>query len=229
LTAVLIIEGINERHTILRETLENSGMRVMFASDAKKALSTIEASPPNLIVFDVPDHDPHLIGSELMAELRQHKDFEDIPAIIVAHRHNGQGFRGPESGADDTIYKPLDPHELITRIKAVLRKRSHRISSGHLELGGIEMYLDEHRIIIEGKEALLRPMEFRLLEFFMRNAEKVFSRRQLLDKVWGQSVFIEERTVDVHIRRLRNILDVHHKGELIQTVRGFGYRFSERV
>ena len=161
MTAVLLIEDKHERHTLLRETLENAGMRVMSLSGTKKALSTIEASPPNLIVFDVPDHQPHL-GSEFINELRQHDAFE-------------------------------------------------------------------HRIIIEGKEALLRPMEFRLLEFFMRNAEKVFSRRQLLDKVWGQSVFIEERTVDVHIRRLRNILDVHHKGELIQTVRGFGYRFSERV
>ena len=228
MTAVLLIEDKYERHTLLRETLENAGMRVMSATNTKKALSTIEASPPNLIVFDVPDLQPHL-GSEFINELRQHDAFEDIPAIIVTNRSNGHSHKGPELGADDTVHKPFEPNELIVRIKAVLRKRSHRISSGHLELGGIEMYLDEHRIIIEGKEALLRPMEFRLLEFFMRNAEKVFSRRQLLDKVWGQSVFIEERTVDVHIRRLRNILDVHHKGELIQTVRGFGYRFSERV
>lgn len=228
MTAVLLIEDRNDPHTTLRETLENSGMRVMPVANPKKALSIIETSPPNLIVFDVPDHDP-LSGSKFMNELRHNAAFDEIPAIVVAQRANGQDLRSPESGADDTIFKPFEPKELISRIRAVLRKRSHRITSGHLELGGIEMYLDEHRIIIEGKEALLRPMEFRLLEFFMRNAEKVFSRRQLLDKVWGQSVFIEERTVDVHIRRLRNILDVHHKGELIQTVRGFGYRFSERV
>lgn len=228
MVTILVVEDDKSILDMLRDLLEQSNIRVMTALDAAGAQTAINQNVPDLILLDwmLPD----LSGAEWARRLKRDDSYADIPIIMLTARGEEEDkVRALDMGADDYITKPFSPKELVARIKAVLRRRVNFSTTGRIDSAGIELVLDEHRVLIGGVDVALSPMEYRLLEFFMSHPEKVYSRSQLLDNVWGRSVFIEERTVDVHIRRLRKTLADHDRDSLIQTVRGFGYRFSEKA
>ncbi|MFM8330649.1 MAG: winged helix-turn-helix domain-containing protein [Candidatus Methylumidiphilus sp.] len=181
---------------------------------------------PDLILLDWML--PGVSGVEWARRLKRDEVFGEIPIILLTARGEEEDkVRGLDVGADDYVPKPFSPRELVARIRAVLRRAGKFGKSGKIEMGGIVLDVEQHRVNVGAAELTVSPTEYRLLEFFLTHAGKVYSRAQLLDQVWGRNAYIEERTVDVHIRRLRKILAEHGREELIQTVRGFGYRFSE--
>jgi two-component system phosphate regulon response regulator PhoB len=166
-------------------------------------------------------------GLDFARQLKSDPQTKSIPIIMLTARGDEYDkVRGLEVGADDYVTKPFSPRELNARIKAVLRRRAPQMTDDPIEISGLHLDPSTHRVSGNQKNIDLGPTEFRLLHFFMTNAERVHTRSQLLDKVWGDRVFVEDRTVDVHIRRLRNALAVSGHEDLIQTVRGAGYRFS---
>jgi two-component system phosphate regulon response regulator PhoB len=170
---------------------------------------------------------PGISGVELARRLRADQRTRNIPIIMLTARTDERDkVLGLESGADDYITKPFSPRELMARIRAVLRRRTPEMSDETVSVQGLELSPATHRVTANGEHIELGPTEFRLLHFFMTHAERVYSRSQLLDQVWGDHVFVEERTVDVHIRRLRQALEPSSMDRLVQTVRGSGYRFS---
>jgi two-component system phosphate regulon response regulator PhoB len=170
---------------------------------------------------------PGISGVELARRLKKDPGYKDLPIILLTARGEEEDkIRGLEIGADDYVTKPFSPKELLARIKAVMRRSGKLSEQGQLSVGDLTLDAEQHRLTIAGKTVDVSPTEFRLMQFFMTNPDKVYSRTHLLDQVWGRSVYIEERTVDVHIRRLRKLLAEFDREDLIQTVRGFGYRFS---
>ena len=170
---------------------------------------------------------PGISGVELARRLKNDGTYKQIPIILLTARaEENDKIRGLEIGADDYMTKPFSPKELIARIRAVIRRTGKLDDTGQLTVGDLILDAGQHRLTIAGHTMDVSPTEFKLIQFFMSNPDKVYSRTQLLDQVWGRSVYIEERTVDVHIRRLRKILAEFGREDLIQTVRGFGYRFS---
>lgn len=185
----------------------------------------IKQALPDLILLDWML--PGSSGIELARRLRADARTKDIPIIMLTARGDERDkILGLEAGADDYITKPFSPRELMARIRAVLRRRAPQMSEEIVSIGGIELSPATHRVSANGENIELGPTEFRLLHFFMTHVERVYSRAQLLDQVWGDHVFVEERTVDVHIRRLRQVLELSGLERLVQTVRGSGYRFS---
>ncbi len=169
-------------------------------------------------------------GIDLCKRLRSDERYQPIPIIMLTARGEERDkVLGLDTGADDYITKPFSPRELVSRIKAVLRRRAPQMTDEPVEINGLKLDPTSHRVQGKGQALELGPTEFRLLHFFMTHPERVYSRTQLLDQVWGDDVFVEERTVDVHIRRLRLALEPSGHAELIQTVRGSGYRFSADV
>jgi len=172
---------------------------------------------------------PDQSGLELTRAIKRNKDTEDMPVIMLTARADEHDkVSGLEGGADDYVTKPFSPRELLARINAVLRRTSTAGTGGTIESGGLELDAAGHRVTVDGQTVPLGPTEYRLLHFFMEHPERVYSRSQLLDRVWGGNVYVEERTVDVHIRRLRKALEPFTRDGLIQTVRGAGYRYSTR-
>jgi two-component system phosphate regulon response regulator PhoB len=170
---------------------------------------------------------PGMSGVELARWLRANKRTESVPLIMVTARGAEQDkLTGLEVGADDYMTKPFSPRELNARIKAVLRRRAPQVTDDSVEVEGLKLDPASHRVTVDGQPLALGPTEFRLLHFFMTHPDRVYSRTQLLDNVWGDHVFVEERTVDVHIRRLRKALEPSAHQRLVQTVRSAGYRFS---
>jgi two-component system phosphate regulon response regulator PhoB len=224
---ILVVEDEESIREMLTVVLEKAEFSVRTAVNTVEAQAILNDSNPDLILLDWTL--PGLSGAEWARRLKKDRFFSDIPIIMVTARGEEEDkIRGFDIGADDYVTKPFSPRELVARITAVLRGTGKLGNAGRVELGGIELSIDEHRVGINGHSVNLSPMEYRLLEFFLTHPDKVYSRSQLLDMVWGRSSFIEERTVDVHIRRLRKVLEEHGREEMIQTVRGFGYRFSER-
>lgn len=224
---VLLVEDDKSILDLLKELLSQAGLAVLTAMDTTQAQALVAQSAPDLIILDWML--PGVSGAEWARRLKRDETYADIPIIMLTARGEEEDkVKGLDMGVDDYVTKPFSPRELIARVKAVLRRRVNFATAGRVTAGGIELVLDEHRVNIGSQDVSLSPMEYRLLEFFMTHPEKVYSRNQLLDQVWGRSVFIEERTVDVHIRRLRKVLADHDRDDVIQTVRGFGYRFSER-
>ena len=222
---VLVVEDDDAIREMLVMVLEQSDFAVRAAPDAHQGLALMLAQAPDLILLDWML--PGLSGVEWARRLKKDESFGDIPVILLTARGEEEDrVRGFEVGADDYVTKPFSTRELVARIKAVLRRSGRLGKSGRIDVGGIVIDTDEHRVAIEQAAVSLSPTEYRLLEFFLTHPDKVYSRNQLLDQVWGRSTYIEERTVDVHIRRLRKILAEHQREEMIQTVRGFGYRFS---
>ncbi len=171
---------------------------------------------------------PDISGLELTRMLKREKDYEDLAIIMLTARAEERDkVTGLEGGADDYITKPFSPRELVARIHAVLR-RSGSVNDEVVTAGVLELDTAGHRVLSLGKEIKLGPTEYRLLNFLMTHPERVYSRTQLLDRVWGANVYVEERTVDVHVRRLRKALTEANAEGYIQTVRGAGYRFSTR-
>jgi two-component system phosphate regulon response regulator PhoB len=225
---VLVVEDEDAIREMLGMVLEQAEFVVHAAPDTRHAQAVLSEHIPDLIVLDWML--PGLSGVEWARRLKKDRNYGEIPIIMVTARGEEEDkIRGLDVGADDYITKPFSPRELIARIKAVLRRSSKYGKLGRIEAGGIVLFTDEHRVTIADNSVTLSPTEYRLLEFFLTHPDKVYSRSQLLDQVWGRSSFIEERTVDVHIRRLRKILAEHGREEMIQTVRGFGYRFSEQA
>jgi two-component system phosphate regulon response regulator PhoB len=225
---VLVVEDEDAIREMLGLVLEQAEFAVRAVADTHQAQSALNESVPDLILLDWML--PGLSGVEWARRLKKDKQYSEIPIIMITARGEEEDkIRGLDVGADDYVTKPFSPRELIARIKAVLRRSNKYGKGGRIEIGGIALDVDEHRVSIADSHVILSPTEYRLLEFFLTHPDKVYSRSQLLDQVWGRSSFIEERTVDVHIRRLRKILAEHDREEVIQTVRGFGYRFSENL
>jgi two-component system phosphate regulon response regulator PhoB len=225
---VLVVEDEEAIREMLTLVLEQSGFTVSSATDAQMATPMLEGKKPDLILLDWML--PGISGVDWARRLKKGESHGDIPIILVTARGEEEDkVRGLDVGADDYITKPFSPRELIARIRAVLRRTGKLDKGGKLELGGVTLDTEQHRVTVEETELAVSPTEFRLLEFFLTHPGRVYSRTQLLDQVWGRSTYIEERTVDVHIRRLRKILAEHQRENLIQTVRGFGYRFSESL
>ena len=222
---ILVVEDEDAIREMLTMVLEQSGFNVLATADASEAELKLEDNLPDLIVLDWML--PGLSGVEWAGRLKRDTTYATLPIILVTARGEEEDkVRGLEIGADDYMTKPFSPKELVARIKAVLRRSGKVTGNPKITMGDLVLDTDQHRLLIEDTQVDVSPTEFRLMQFFMTNPDKVYTRTQLLDQVWGRSIYIEERTVDVHIRRLRKILAAFGKEELVQTVRGFGYRFT---
>jgi len=222
---ILLVEDEPAIQELLAFNVTQCGYRAIQALDAASAMAQISRELPDLILLDWML--PGSSGIEMARSLRADKRTRNIPIIMLTARNDERDkILGLESGADDYITKPFSPRELMARIRAVLRRRAPEMSDETVSVGGIELSPITHRVSANGANLNLGPTEFRLLHFFMTHIERVYSRSQLLDQVWGDHVFVEERTVDVHIRRLRQTLEPSGLDSLVQTVRGSGYRFS---
>ena len=222
---ILVVEDEPAILELISASLRHAGHAVVAAESAEEALLKVGVALPDLALIDWML--PGLSGVELARRLRLAERTRNMPVIMLTARSEEHDkVAGLEAGADDYMTKPFSPRELQARIKAVLRRRAPQMTEDSVELRGLRLDPATHRVNGDGKEIELGPTEFRLLHFFMTHAERVHSRAQLLDQVWGDHVFIEERTVDVHIRRLRSALEATGHDRLIQTVRGSGYRFS---
>ena len=222
---ILVVEDEDAIREMLVMVLEQANFRVIEAASAELALSVLAENRVDLLLLDWML--PGISGVELARRLKRDSGYKDLPIILLTARGEEEDkIRGLEIGADDYVTKPFSPKELQARIKAVMRRSGKLTELGQLTVGDVTLDAEQHRLTIAGKTVDVSPTEFRLMQFFMTNPDKVYSRTHLLDQVWGRSVYIEERTVDVHIRRLRKLLAEFGREELIQTVRGFGYRFS---
>jgi len=222
---ILVVEDEPSIHELISINLGMAGYEVIVAESAEQALSLIRNELPDLALLDWML--PGASGIDLARQLRSEPRTRELPIIMLTARGEEQDkLRGLETGADDYITKPFSVRELEARIKAVLRRRAPALTSDAIEYHSLRLDPASHRITGHGKSLPMGPTEFRLLHFFMTHLERVYSRTQLLDFVWGDHVFIEERTIDVHIRRLRAALEPSGHHTLIQTVRGSGYRFA---
>ena len=210
---------------LIAANLKRAGHIALAAGDAETALQQVKLALPDLILLDWML--PGMSGIELARRLRAEERTRMVPIIMLTARGDEHDkVLGLEVGADDYVTKPFSPRELLARIKAVLRRRAPQVTEDVVGIGGLRLDPATHRITVGNQPVNLGPTEFRLLHFLMTHAERVHSRSQLLDQVWGDHVFVEERTVDVHIRRLRAALEATGHDALIQTVRGSGYRIS---
>ena len=222
---ILVVEDEPAIQELLEFNVKQAGFQVMRAEDADSAWRQIRSTKPDMILLDWML--PNTSGVVLAKQLRADAATRDIPIIMLTARGDERDkVLGLESGADDYMTKPFSPRELMARIRAVLRRHIPQMSDETVSMDGLELSPASHRVTAKGAVLELGPTEFRLLHFFMTHAERVYSRTQLLDQVWGTQVFVEERTVDVHIRRLRAVLEPLGMDGLVQTVRGSGYRFS---
>lgn len=224
---ILIVEDETDIVTLLRYNLEKEGFRIIAAGDGEEALLLAGEQSPNLMLLDWML--PLMSGLEVCRQLRRNPKTRDIPVIMLTARgEEADRVRGLNSGADDYITKPFSPTEMVARIRAVLRRSSPSLSDETLEFSDVVMDLAAHRVRRGGRDVHLGPTEFRLLRHFMQHPGRVFSREQLLDIVWGHDVYVEPRTVDVHIRRLRKALNDETESDLIRTVRSAGYALDAK-
>ena len=221
---VLVVEDEPAVQELIRYTLEQAGLEPLPVDSAEDALTSLRDELPDAVLIDWML--PNKSGLALARELRETPRTADLPLIMVTARgEEADRVKGLEQGLDDYVVKPFSPRELVARIQAVLRRRAPHASDSELSAGTLVLNPASHEVTLAGNPLDIGPTEFRLLRFFMAHPERVYSRAQLLDQVWGDHVFIEERTVDVHIRRLR--LALSDEGEnLIKTVRGAGYKLS---
>ncbi len=224
---ILIVEDEQAIREMIAFHLNRAGFETLEAENSAEARVLVADERPDLALVDwmLPD----MSGLELTRLLKRDDQYDDLAIIMLTARTaEADKVTGLEGGADDYITKPFSPRELVARIKAVLR-RSRTADGETINAGPLEVDTAGHRVSVEGKDVRLGPTEFRLLKFLMTHAERVYSRTQLLDQVWGANVYVEERTVDVHVRRLRKALSDRGADQYIQTVRGAGYRFSTRT
>jgi two-component system phosphate regulon response regulator PhoB len=222
---ILVVEDEPAIQELIALNLEHAGHHVMRARDAEQAGDLVRHALPDLIVLDWML--PGQSGLAFARTLRQDDRTKGVPVIMLTARGQEQDkVAGLDAGADDYVTKPFSPRELLARINAVLRRRAPELTDEPVEVGGLRLDPATHRVSARGASVELGPTEFRLLHFLMTHPERVHSRTQLLDQVWGDHVFVEERTVDVHIRRLRKALEPSGQDRLIETVRGSGYRLS---
>ncbi|GAB6042822.1 phosphate regulon transcriptional regulator PhoB [Endothiovibrio diazotrophicus] len=225
---ILIVEDEPAIREMLAMSLEQAGYEAVEAGSVEEAQQMIGNEPLVLVLLDwmLPDQS----GVEFARRLKRDELTRHLPIIMLTARSEEEDkVRGLDAGADDYITKPFSNRELHARIKAVIRRSTPEAGDEVLQAGDLALDPVSHRVTAAGEEVELGPTEFRLLRFFMGYPERVFSRTQLLDRVWGGNVYVEERTVDVHIRRLRKALEPFELDNMVQTVRGTGYRFSKQV
>ena len=226
--SILLVEDEAAIREMVQHALSRAGFDTRAVSDAAHADREIEQSPPDLILLDWML--PGVSGLEFARRLRRSDATRRIPLIMLtAKGEEGDKLSGFDAGADDYVVKPFSVKELVARICAVLKRTTPVGDDDPIEIDGLRLDPLSHRITGRGETIRAGPTEFRMLHFFMSHPERVFTRGQLLDRVWGRTVYIEERTVDVHIRRLRKALAVHGFDRFVQTVHGAGYRFSRHL
>jgi two-component system phosphate regulon response regulator PhoB len=222
---VLITEDDDSARAFLDVTLRRAGMSTVLAANGREALDHLQRLPVDVVLLDM--HMPVLDGLSTLREIRASERLRTLPVILVTGSvEEADRIGGLDSGADDYLTKPFSARELLARIQAVLRRSAPAGEADRVEVEGLTLDLAGHRVAAEGKTVPLGPTEYRLLAFLMTHPDRVYSRSQLLDRVWGGNVYVEERTVDVHIRRLRKSLELSGYDRFVQTVRGAGYRFS---
>lgn len=225
---ILIVEDEPAILGMIALAMAQAGFEVSEASDVSGAQLAIADHVPDLIILDWML--PGTSGIDYARRLRREEPTQRVPIIMLTARGDeSDKLRGLDVGADDYITKPFSTRELVARVKAVLRRYAPQSETDSIEFEGLCINSASHRVTANGEVLEMGPTEYRLLYFFMTNAERVFSRSQVLDRVWGGNVYVEERTVDVHIRRLRKVLAQQGFDRYIQTVRGAGYRFSKQV
>jgi two-component system, OmpR family, phosphate regulon response regulator PhoB len=224
---VLVVEDEESLAVLLQYNLEAEGFRVVAVQKGDEAELAVAEEAPDLIILDWML--PGISGLELCRRLRSRRQARAIPIIMLTARgEEGDRIRGLTTGADDYVVKPFSVPELMARVKALLRRASPERLASVLSVGDIALDREAHRVTRNGREVRLGPTEFRLLEFLMESPGRVFSRTQLLDGVWGNDVYVDERTVDVHIGRLRKAINRGRDKDPVRTVRGAGYAFGER-
>jgi two-component system phosphate regulon response regulator PhoB len=222
---ILVVEDQPAINELIVVNLVHAGFEVMATEDAETAWQMLIATPPEVMLVDWML--PGMSGYQLIRHIRADSRYRDISVIMLTARSDEvDKISALEAGADDYVTKPFSPRELVARVKAVLRRRDPQMAEGAVALGGLSLQPHTRQALAGNDPICLGPTEFRLLHFLMTHAERVHSRSQLLDSVWGGRSHIEERTVDVHIRRLRSILENYALDGMVQTVRGMGYRFS---
>ena len=225
---ILIVEDEPPLVEVIKYNFESAGFRTTVASDGNEALFQAEELLPELIILDwmLPERS----GIEVCRELRKRKNTKATPIIMLTARSEEiDKVKGLENGADDYVVKPFSPKELIARSKALLRRTKPGLVENKLFYADLEMDLEAHRVFRNGNAIHLGPTEYRLLNVLLERPTRVYSREQLLDRVWGHDIYVEERTVDVHIRRLRKALNGNDGKNLIRTVRGGGYSLDENT
>ena len=226
--SVLVVEDEPAIQELIAVNLEHAGHQVLRAANVPEAEALVREVLPDLVLLDWMLPGPP--GVNFARQLRTDQRTKDIPIIMLTARAQEQDtVAGLESGADDYVTKPFSPRELLARIKAVMRRRAPQLTDDVVEIAGLRLDPVAHRVSANGAYLVLGPTEFRMLHFFITHPERVYSRTQLLDEIWGDHVFVEERTVDVHIRRLRQALESTGHDTLVETVRGTGYRFRRSL
>ncbi len=224
MATILIVDDEPSIRELIRFSLESGGFDVIEAGHAEEARQAIRSAKPDLVLMDWML--PGRSGVELSIELKRNPKTRQLPIIMLTARGEEEDkVEGFEAGIDDFVTKPFSPRELEARIRAVLRRSSDQ-EAERFEVEGLTLDTVSHQVLIMGKPLEISPTEFKLLHFFMAHPDRAYTRAQLLDQVWGDTVYVEERTVDVHVRRLRKALEPTGHHRLIQTVRGVGYRFS---
>lgn len=224
-STILVVEDEAAIRDMIGMSLERAGFRWLPAASAEEARVSLVDNSPDLVLMDWML--PGISGLDFAKQLHRDDSTRDLPVIMLTARDAEEDMiRGLEGGADDYLTKPFSPRELVARINSVLRRVSGRGGEVPIAIGNITLDPTSHRVKVGEEKISLGPTEFRLLRHFMQHPDRVFRREQLLDRVWGRNVYIDDRTVDVHIRRLRKALEPYGVDGLIQTVRGTGYRFS---
>ncbi|WP_445496530.1 phosphate regulon transcriptional regulator PhoB [Photorhabdus sp. SF281] len=224
---ILVVEDEAPIREMVCFVLEKNGYQPVEAEDYDSALACLSEPYPDLVLLDwmIPGGS----GLQIIKQMKRDNNVRDIPVMMLTARGEEEDrVRGLEVGADDYITKPFSPKELVARVKAVLRRISPMMMEDVIEMDGLVLDATSHRVTSQDLALDMGPTEFKLLHFFMTHPERVYSREQLLNYVWGANVYVEDRTVDVHIRRLRKVLEIGGHDKMVQTVRGTGYRFSTR-
>jgi two-component system phosphate regulon response regulator PhoB len=225
MACILIVEDEADIQELVAYNLERAGHTPLRADSAEQAQEMVRAQLPDCIVLDWML--PGMSGVEFARWIRGAKRTAEVPIIMLTVRNEEEHkLTGLDAGADDYVTKPFSPRELVARVKAVLRRRSPQLTDDAVEVDGLRLDPAMHRVSAGEDAVTLGPTEFRLLHFFMTHPDRVYSRAQILDQVWGDHAFLEERTIDVHIQRLRKALGPSGHDRLVQTVRSTGYRFS---
>jgi two-component system phosphate regulon response regulator PhoB len=225
---ILVVEDERSIREMIAFALRRAGFEVREAEDCRTARAALADHRPDLVLVDwmLPDQS----GLELTKGLKRERSTRDLPVILLTARaEEADKVAGLDGGADDYITKPFSPRELIARVNAVMRRGGVADEGETVRFEQLTLDRAGHRVMVGERSVAMGPTEYRLLEFFMTHPERVYSREQLLDRVWGGNVYVEERTIDVHIRRLRRALEDHGYDHWVQTVRGAGYRFSGRT